>query len=359
MKRLLLSLTFLTACQGVNLPGGPSTQPSASPSVNNGEQTGKGLFANALSKRSLSVDLFGQTAESGADGNNVTGSAPAAATVPTAGGAISAPKRAGQDASASGIPGSSAERLMMPGYGWGTFDQYVLQFAEESIFPLSKAQSLLTAYQQAAQPLMKEWDASARLSESQAFLGASASPEHDFFLPDDNGKPAQIKLNYLFRWTSDKRKESLLVYLTDKETRVHRMVWGEPNLDLSKVSLDSDAAQRKAKAALESTASNPGYPVYPERAYPNQQIITQIPSDAQWQIQLNQNQEQSSRYFVTVNFLTRSSNAGERHASGFVEIDAVSGAILNLNRPLLYTGKLDFGEDIEPGPAPLPPEALR
>lgn len=359
MKRLLFSLVLLSACQGTNLPGGPSTQPSPQPSasVNNGAQTGTGLFANALSKRSLSLDAFGQSAESAADGNNATGSAPAAAPAPTAGAVSPGRNAAAQDAIAPGFPGGDAGRLSMPGYGWNSFDQVVLQFAEESIFPASKAQSLMSAYTQTAQPLMQEWDSTARLSESQAYLG-QLNPQQSYYLPDENGKPSQVKLNYLYRWTSDKRKESLIVYLTDTETRVHRMVWGEPNLDFSKVSLDSDAAQNKAKAALESTASNPGYPVYPDQAYPDQEIVTQIPADAQWQIQLNQNQGQNSRYFISVNFMTNSANAGERYASGFVEIDAVSGAILNLNRPLLYTGKMDVGS-VEPAQAVMPPKALR
>ena len=356
MKRFLPLLLLLSACNGT-LAGNQLPKPTPSQPAAVKPAATDTLFGNALNKRTLSLNLFGQGA---AQGNTAQGSRNAtdsAASGPQKG--VAAPTAPAAEASGGGTPGAApmpgmasraglvADKMIAPWFG-GEFNQYVLQYAEENDFAASKATTLLGAYSQTVKPLLGQWDADARLIESQAHFGSGkGNDEGLFYLPDERGNPIQLKVNYLFRFASSSRKETLVFYLTDTETRVHRLVWGEPDVDLSRVKLDSNQAQATALKALTSRTSKPDYPVYPEQSSPEMEIIYEIPAGAHWQISLNQNTG-VSRYFASVNFEREDSNQpeGKQMVYGSVEIDAESGKIYSLNRPVLY----HYGKEIYPQP---------
>lgn len=339
----LLALT-LSACQS-QLPSVPQPSPSAgNGSTQQGSNT---LFGQAISKRTLSLDLFQQNNDASA--NNGTGR-PVSESAPQAGGDMSAAPMAPGAMPASDIaPGG---RLMFPGW-FGEFDQYVLQFAEENVFPASTTFSLLSAYNQTVKPLIQNWDSQARLVESTAYIGKQAEGGVQQYLPDASGELSDKAVRLMYRLASSARKETLVVYLTDTETLLHRLVWGEPNLDLSSLKLDSNAARDKALQAFQNRDASPGYPVYPEQTVEDMQIMYSIPANASWQINLNQHSAQNSRYFVSVFFPVANPTYPEERVYGSAEIDAVSGEILQLNRPVHYQPRPETaGGGFDAGPAP-------
>lgn len=380
MKRLMLmALLALTACNGP-LPNSPSNNPSSSPSST--PDQGGNIFSQTPKKRSLSLDLFQQTGQNGGqsagDSNNAAqegASASNTAPAPTADAAI-----------APGAP-TGESRLMAPMYWGGDFNQYVLQSAEESLYPASSATTLLNAYAEMA-PLLQDWDPQARLVESQAFVGKGSSDMQYYYLPDANGQPVQTQVKFLFRFASSDLKETLEVYLGEDQTYVHRLVWGEPDLKLDQVKIDSQKAQALAKKAFEDRSLT-GDRIYPNPQDVNSgseamQIFYSIPDDAHWQLYLNQQGQNKAVYYVNVDFeapadlqITQPETKPTDDSSvprpdidpasirlyASAEIDAISGEVLSLNRPVYYQpryypGDVAMGRAVnEVSVAPTPPVA--
>ena len=351
MKRICIpALLLLTACNG-KVPVTP--QPSVNPSPIASVKPSSVLFGNAQNKRSLSLTLFGagtnqQNAASNdaASGSKNNAPAPSVGMAPTSSGTgggsmarpgMAAPPQLGSPEGISARAGMVADsKMSMPYWGGGEFNNYVLQFAEENEFPASKDKTLLNAYNNTVKPFVNEWDSSARLLESQAYLGGSKGDMGMYYLPNSQGEPEQVKVNYIFRFASSSRKETLVIYLTASETRVHRLVWGEANVDLSKVQIDTDEAIEITRKAITSRLKSPGYPVYPDQSYPGMEILFEAPATAHWTASLSQNNG-ASRYYVSVNFEKSVPNQKEKQmVYGSAEVDSESGKILSLNRPVLY-----------------------
>ncbi len=382
---LALSLSACSNGQINSILPKPSTSPSASPA--SGTQTGKTVFSNALSKRLLPLNT---AAQSGTAGGQQDASQPATAPAPQLGRPASAESSSANKIAAptaGDVAAGASARMSMPWFGGGEFNQYVIQFAEENIFPANQASTLLKAYEQTVKPILAEWDSSARLVESRANLGLDGNSAFIEYisLPGADGNAEQLQPDYVFRFASSNRKETLNVYLLKKETRVHRLVWGEPTIDLSKVKIDSSRAQEIATKAFTSRSSKPGYPVYPEslEQQPNLQIAYEVPANATWQIQLNQQGQDQNRYFVSVSFDLKMPAQPSPMPSaqvkdpaldpngtrcvqvmpmypeqsrvwGSVELDAASGEIKSLSRPTLYLPMYDAAMRCE-GPFPVEP----
>lgn len=348
MKRYLLALILLSACNN-GLPVNPDNPiPSMAPdptASNTPGQSDDSLFANALQKRSLPLDLFKQNQADGAS-EDAAVSQPAGAPIsaPQAGNAVSAPSIAPGAPVAEGGVGADermAASLIFPGHGGHEFNHYVLQHVEESLFPASSDATLLQAWNNTAKALADQWDAQARLVESHASAG-SPNKDHFQFLPGPDGQAVRMQVNYRFRLVSNTRKESLLIYFTEQNTHVQRMIWGQVDIPLDSLKIDSDAAMQTARRAFADRSDDQDYPIYPQHRNPRMMIVYDIPSDAHWSLNLNQHSGRNSRYFVSLDFQVGNQR---QHAYGSAEIDAVTGKILNLNRPVYYQHR-DFPEPI-------------
>lgn len=250
-----------------------------------------------------------------------------------------------------------------PGYYYGghDFNSYSIQYAEENIYPAASANTLVAVYNQNVKPMLAEWDADARLLESRAQMNA----EHEEYiqLPGQD-EPLRVKPRFVYRLASNAKKETLNVYVLDKEIRVHRMVWGEQNIEIARVKIDSDEAVRIARAAFLSKSNPSGIPVYPESDNAEATIVYDLPADAQWSLNLNQQSQDSLRYFVNFNFkvkvdapepkpgepvpvddanTTKPSEPRpdiayptEQYLYGSLELDAITGQIKSMNRPVMY-----------------------
>ncbi|MGE3724600.1 MAG: hypothetical protein AB7I41_03560 [Candidatus Sericytochromatia bacterium] len=357
---LTLSLTLgLTSCafSGAGLPSG-----QISPTLQSASQ--KGFFSSALIKRPLFLRQE--------NGQNVP-----VAYLPS-----------GQESDFSVKQMAMTKPAIAPGYYYGghDFNQYAIQFAEENIYPSAKGNSLLEVYNQSILPLLKEWDSSARLIESRAQINAQ-EPEY-IQLPGRSGEPMKVLPNYVFRFASSPLKQTLNIYVLSNEIRVHRMVWGEAQIEINRVKIDSDQALDIARKAFVNRQSKPGYPVYPaaeELQRPGMEVIYELPEKLTWQMHLNQQEGKKLRYFLNfywnrsgsvvaipgqpvpmpvpmpaiatdmkVSQVSASSGGAapdiaiapisarapympeQITLSGSIEIDAESGAILSLNRPVNY-----------------------
>lgn len=315
MTGLTLVSALISACSGSpvipseGLPKEYFNQPSSSPA------SGQTVFGSATSKRTLNLDALPSNSgilatggsRSGTGPNATSGSAPMA--VPSAA-PTSAPGTS--DISASVGYGSNY------GYGYGTpympfssggdFNSYVPVQAEENIFAGSSSQDLLEVYAQTIQPLLKEWDAKARLVENRGNTSASsaANPSYEYvYLPGGNdSQPVQLQPSWTFRFVSTPRKETLTVYVMHKETRAYRVSWSEPNLDLSKVKVSVPQAQDLARKAIADTNAKPGYSVFPvDGQYLGgaSKILYEVPANLNWSVSLGQ-QGQKLVYYLSFNY---------------------------------------------------------
>lgn len=415
---LMLLLTQLAACgqpnQNIPAPisssGTNSNQSQNQTASANPTPANQPVFASATSKRTLSLDKLPANSGILPTGASASGGSSNGANIP-----MTAPS-----AAASAIPGmsdiSSSVRYSSPyGGGYypftsgGDFNSYVPVQAEENIFAGSNSTELLDVHTQTILPMLKEWDAQARLVESRGNTapGNAYNPSLEYVsIPAlGNEQPMMMRPAWIFRYASTPRKETLTIYVMQKETRAYRVSWSEPNIDLTQVKVTVAKAQEIARQAIADTTEKPGYPVYPESAQylnANSKIIYSVPSDLNWNVSLSQQGKQLS---YNLNFSYRediakpgvpvampssqpsggfiitqvtesplpsptgspTSNPNESpvptvtptpmpsptgstlpfpdclpdyaryiYISGYVSIDAVSGKILNLNRPVRY-----------------------
>lgn len=253
-------------------------------------------------------------------------------------------------------------------YGGSDFNQYVIQYAEESVHKAATGSTLLQVYNQDVKSLLGEWDASARLLESRAQV--NGTEDEYIYLPGKDNEPLKLQPLYVFRFASTPKKETLNIYVLKDAIRVHRMVWGEPVIDIAKVQIDSDKAVEIARKAFANQDPKPGYPVYPDGSDVNAQVIKDIPSDVRWNLQLNQQSKDNLRYYVNFSFTKQVQGANpnypvpkpepmavdtqvtsspaqntsrpampayyQQQVYGSAEVDAISGKVLSLNRPVWY-----------------------
>lgn len=360
MKRhFLLSITIsalaLSACNTL-----PVNQNQPTPNQNIQTQAHP-VLGSALLKRPLLLQKV--------DGKNVP-----VAAIPAASAGDFGLKQAVSTISARadiaiGRPGMGA----MYYYGGGEFNQYQIQYAEESIHKAATGKSLLEVYNKDVKSLLGEWDTNARMVESRASV--NGTDEEWIYLPGKDGEPVKLNPLYVFRFSSTPKKETLNVYVLKGEIRVHRMIWGEPEIQIEKVKIDSDEALAIARKAFASKSSKPGYPVYPETQEPNMKIIYDIPSDLKWNLNLNQQDSKQIRYFLNFSYqkdgqggiypqpvpmpmpLDAATSKEEiavapmpamyiEYYYGSIEIDAISGAIKSMNRPVFYN---PYPEQTSPG----------
>lgn len=279
-----------------------------------------------------------------------------------------------------------------PGYYYGghDFNSYSIQYAEENIYAAARGEGMVAVYKQSVQPILTEWDANARLLESRS---QQNSENEEYIQFPGKDEPIKLKPRFVYRLASNTKKETLNVYVLDKEIRVHRMVWGEQNIDISRVKIDSDAVLSIVRRAFSSKQDPVGIPVYPEANNPEfnhseATVVYEIPQDLQWSLHLNQQSRDSLRYFVNINFEVKSellpAPAPSRadydgndpdivypnppfpdmqYLYGSIEIDAVTGEIKSMNRPVIYPmygnhrGEVSVGY-AGPAPEPMPVDVV-
>lgn len=401
MKRSIILLSLVcsisfTGCNAAtlitNLPDlKEQLQDSSSDSID--KKIKKAIFASAISKRALSID----SQQSQIDNSTSKGAVPAASptaestsesAVPQSDAIVDASVSAPDIARPLIAPAPMPAGLSIapfPFYGSSDFNQYTVTFAEENLYPGSKAKSLLDVYQDAIKPILNEWDSEARLVESRGNLFQHSNHEKIEYvsIPGlDNEKPLKIRPDWVFRLASTPLKETLTIYVTQKETRVYRMVWGQPHVDIEKVKIDSDQAIEIAKKAFANRSKKTDFPIFPDFNRRGQEIVYDLPEQLNWRIQLNQ-QGSSLRYFLSfdyrenqaptpipepiplpaVEFISEDGvdisvapsrgfpDIHYRFLSGSITIDAVSGKVKHLNRPVRY----NFDRP-EPLPLPVDPE---
>lgn len=365
-RRLLCSLMLasisFSACSQFD------TQVPATPAGPTQQQSVRPVLASALFKRTLQLQrVNGQVL-------------PVAAVTPTSVGGFAVK----QVATAIAIAEPAVSRpAIAPAYYYGghDFNQYSIQYAEENIYPGASG-TLLSVYEGTVKGILQEWDADARLVESRAQL--NVQDDEYIHLPGrENDEPMRIRPDFVFRFASTPRKETLNIYVMGKEIRVHRMVWGEPSIQIDQVRVDSDRAVSIAQQAFASRNDNPGYPVYPRAEDisndANLEVVYEIPTDLQWHVQLNQQSRDQLRYFLHFNFVRQQPVAvaspdpgqqdqmvkpmppdAEYHLHGSIEIDAITGAIKSMNRPVIYKqAYFDVGISpvMRPG-SPMPTEPV-
>jgi hypothetical protein len=243
-----------------------------------------------------------------------------------------------------------------PGYYYGgnDFNSFSIQYAEENIYPAAQGDAMIAVYNQSIKSIVAEWDADARLLESR---GQQNGENEEYIQFPGKDEPIRLKPRFVYRLASNAKKETLNIYVLDKEVRVHRMVWGEQNIEIARVKIDSDAALSIARRAFSNKQDPSGIPVYPEANNSEATVIYDIPQDIQWNLNLNQQSRDSLRYFVNINFEVKSSslpapkpprpdNANEpslvypqqetQYLYGSVEVDAITGEIKSMNRPVVY-----------------------
>ncbi len=383
----LLSLAFTLQLFSACTPAVTSPNGTPQPQVSAPAPAEDTLFDSALSREE--VDTAAAVNSGGASApvnpSGTPASAPSAYPMPEPSAAPSAypyPAPGINDISA-GYPGG-----YYPGYGSfsGDFNHYVAIRAERITYPGSNADDLQGVYQARVQTILNEWDPSARLIESRGQSNPDPDQPEYIYLPDASGnEPLQFNARWVFQFSSTARKETLNIYINGEETRAYRVIYGQPAIELNKAEVSSTQAIATAKAAF-ANRSAVNYPVYPaanEPVQPERKVIYELPENLNWRVNLTQ-QGNSLVYALSFNYTTTrealnlpatSPTASPSvepslspedpapeaspfpmvtptplpgdcytygipeetvYLNGSISIDAVSGEVLNLNRPVYY-----------------------
>lgn len=380
----LILLGLLSACSSGALPIQPGATPN--PQASSG-LSGSLLFTNATSKRSLSLGNLGSLTASNTTPAGSGSGSPAQPTVP--GGQVDV--------------GSPATSMPYPYYGGGEFNSYHPVMAEESVFGGNASGDLTTIYQQTILPLLQQWDPQARLLESRGNTQPDLKDpnRYEYFAIPGLTTDSSIQLlpDWIFRFASTPRKETLTVYVTAKESRVYRVVWSEPNLAIARVKVSVSEALTIARGALRNPTVQNAYPVYPTPSVDlgqNNTVVYELPAKLNWNVSLGQQGEQII-YYLSANYSEAYGQPGViatpplnpttpgrgstgtatgattvspaqppastspdcqvyyqpyLYLSASVSLDAVTGKVLSVNRPVRYASSQsckDFG--IMPVPA--------
>ncbi|MBT9544837.1 MAG: hypothetical protein IV090_05560 [Candidatus Sericytochromatia bacterium] len=288
----LFGLLGLSACSA-SLPIQPSATPSPQVSAANNVN-----FANATSKRSLNLNNLGSL--NGTSASNVSGSATGSNTA-----APAANPESPAVPSAGGMAQPGISMPYYPNYGGGEFNQFLAVMAEESLFPGNASRDLSSIYEQSILPVLRQWDLNARLLESRGNTQPDLKDPNRYeyvYVPGLTAeKQLQLRPDWIFRFASTPRKETLTFYVTPQETRVYRVVWSEPNILIGKVKISVNQAVTLARQALSERNSQVDYPVYPMAGAElgaNNTIIYDLPENLNWSVTLGQQGEQILYYLV-------------------------------------------------------------
>jgi hypothetical protein len=290
----LLGLSACSASLPIQPGATPSPQVSAANSVN---------FANATSKRSLNLNNLGSLNSTSA--SNVSGSATAPGSNATA---PAANPESPAVPSAGGMAQPGISMPYYPNYGGGEFNQFLAVMAEESLFPGNPSRDLSSIYEQSILPVLRQWDLNARLLESRGNTQPDLKDPNRYeyiYVPGLTAeKQLQLRPDWIFRFASTPRKETLTFYVTPQETRVYRVVWSEPNILIGKVKISVNQAVTLARQALSDRNSQADYPVYPmagAEVGANNTIIYDLPENLNWSVTLGQQGEQIL-YYLSANY---------------------------------------------------------
>lgn len=194
------------------------------------------------------------------------------------------------------MPGNSA-----PAYGYfpgGDFNTYLPFRAEELRYAGNASSNLQAVYAQAITPIIQEWDSNARLLEARGNTRSDALepislPGTMFDATESSSR--QFKANWVFRFASSPRKETLTLYVNAEETLVYRMVYAAPSLPIEKATLTSEKALEIAKAAFKKREdrSVPNMPpdMPPDGVpsmNPQRHVFYDLPQDLNWRTNLVQ-----------------------------------------------------------------------
>lgn len=384
---LVLQLNACVPATSPNSSGAlPSTAPASSATSPLPETQ---LFSKALSRRDLDPAAVNQDA-----------AVPSAVPTPAPLAAPTAVPMAAPGAYGSGYGDiSSVVSPYGYGYSsyfGGTFNQYEPLRAEELTYPGNASRNLQTVYDETVQPMLQEWDSAARLLETRGNTRPD-QPERIYVpgVTDTMDSPREFKAYWIFRFASSPRKETLSIYINPQETLAYRTLYGEPDLALQKAQVSSERAIEIARAAFKdpetrvvSESSSSAWLPYPVPSRdPNFRVIYDLPTDLNWRTQLFQ---QGPRLVYSLSFdwqTTRKAlgipeivvspvptamptpeptalpsspedpnatpfplvtptpfaycagNADEVnrvYLSGSISIDAQTGAVLNISRPMYY-----------------------
>ncbi len=375
----LFGLLGLSACSAP-LPIQPSATPSPQVSAANNIH-----FANATSKRSLNLNNLGSL--NGTSASNVSATATGSNTA-----APAANPESPAVPSAGGMAQPGISMPYYPNYGGGEFNQFLAVMAEESLFPGNASRDLSSIYAQSILPVLRQWDLNGRLLESRGNTQPDLKDPNRYeyvYVPGLTAeKQLQLRPDWIFRFASTPRKETLTFYVTPQETRVYRVVWSEPNILIGKVKISVNQAVTLAREALSARNGQVDYPVYPMAGAElgaNNTIIYDLPENLNWSVTLGQQGEQI-RYYLSANYAEAyaqpgvmvvpplNSGSGQTTTGGGVtgsgtvvapsqpdqqpttvrppecqtyyqpylylsasaSIDAVTGKVLSLNRPVRY-----------------------
>ena len=354
MKKSLFLSLFLSCSCSTNVDVGvvnPSPGASANITVNSSQTTFSqkeiaGLKFNKISDQNIGL-INNQNNNRNQSKASQTGVSPNSLSNPQAPLPLGASQRAnGSTADAAvGKGGAESSRSSYGGYfaSQNPFEEYAMTDYEEAQTK-GFTGTFIETYNAMVKPLIKEWTNDAKASSVYGNAGSDGKGI-------DNVANWYSPYQWQYTYVSQSKKEVYSVLVSSKETLVLRQKWNLKNLNDQNIKIDSSTAIKTFIEKIKDKNYNAEYDN--NNLGPNSQPLYDIPPNNYWTFYLSQ-EKSSLIWNINTNYLyptvapqplNGQSYVNTWYSGGYAKIDASTGVLLYMTRPVKYTETVQMPTD--------------
>lgn len=247
----------------------------------------------------------------------------------------------------------------------GPFEEYtVIDFEEAKTAGFSG--TYLDTLNKIVKPVIVGLGGDARMTNSNGSSDGSGVNMSNEPTPTQSATPEMAyypQYQWQFTYVSSSKKEVYSIFVSTKETLVLKQKWGIKDLSPDDIKIDSNKAIQIVTDSIKNKdfKSPDNQPVYSQ---PNSETLYEIPANSSWYLYL---EKEKGNLIWNVNMNIRYDNPIVRpmvngntavaiapqapeywYSGGYARINASTGEILSLSRPMKY-------KNVYPEPMPVPP----
>lgn len=336
-KALLLILLFSYSCSTSNIvvePNNSTTQNTSKQQTTFVEKEIAGLKFNKVSDQNAA--LINNSNQQNNKNNAVNSSASSLGQVPPQSPTADLAIRQGITGATGTEISKSAKPNVYGGYlnTQNPFEEYIMTDYEEAKTNGFKG-TFIEAYNSQVKPILKEWATDAKATYVYGNAGQDGKG-------DENINNMYSPYQWQYTYASPSKKEVYSILISSKETLVLRQKWTLKDFVDLNIKIDSAKAISIFSDKVKDKNYNAEYDN--NNLGPNSQPLYEIPANSYWTFYLSQ-EKNSLVWNINTNYTyptmppisNNKSYVNTWYSGGFAKINAETGDVISMSRPVKYT----------------------